>query len=142
MTIVTPVASAAPPQRGRVAADLVNGEVDQRRAPGGGESLQFAARQVLVVEQPGSPVLAHEIGKHMLVRKHDPEITWLNRAGHRHDLHGHILPGDRHISSGTQAGWEAVGHPDRGALQDADSVMSGCLGAATEGGRADDHRCS
>jgi hypothetical protein len=91
MIIVTPVTSATRRSAGGLRPISSTVRSTSVRAPGGGERLQLTAGQVLVVEQPGTAVLTHKIGKHMLVRKHDSKITWLHRAGHRHDLHAHIL---------------------------------------------------
>jgi hypothetical protein len=64
-----------PPQRVRIPADLVDGEVHQRAAARRPKRAEFGAGQVLVVEQAAAAVLPDQVDEDMLVRQHDAQVA-------------------------------------------------------------------
>jgi hypothetical protein len=70
-----------PSKRGRIAANLLEGEINQRSPAGLVKQREFLARQVLVVEQPGPPVLADQVGEDVLVRQDNAQIGGVDWAG-------------------------------------------------------------
>jgi hypothetical protein len=79
------------PQRGRVPADLVQREVDERPAARGPQLRQFLAGEVLVVQQAACPVLPDQVDEDVFVREHDAEFAGRCRPGDGHDLHVAIV---------------------------------------------------